>query len=257
MNIINKYSNLSLPQKLFGFFLLALILRFLSYYTNPYLNADSILYLSINFHDMNGQLNEGLKMHSQLPPAMIYFMRVFNFFGINVEIGYRVTSIFFYSFVVFSLFYIAKMMISEKAALFVAFCYAVHPTLIICSHAILRETLSIPFLFFGLSFFLMCLKNKSLLFAILAGVCFAISYMARLEYGIALFGAFTLLLIGQCFKWVKLGEDKRLFWKTTLIALGSMFCLLFIVNIQMKQYDSVWDPFAYRKVKGFFLRAFE
>ena len=149
MILIEKFTGLPLKKKLFLLFFLALSLRFASYFTHPYIHSDSVTYLSINHHDVNGDIQTGLDLHRQLPPAILYYMRIFSSLGINVEIGYRVTTIFLYSFALISFFYISRFFVSEKAALFASFCYACHPKLIEYSHSILRESISIPFMIFG------------------------------------------------------------------------------------------------------------
>ena len=176
MNLIDKISELSTAKKLILLFMLALTLRFLSYYTHPYIHSDSVTYLSINYHDSKGELQKGLDLHRQLPPAILYFMRIFSTLGINVEFGYRFVSVLLYSLVIFPLFYIAKQCVSENASLFTVFCYVCHTKAIGYSHAVLRESLAIPFMIFGLAllFFAYKLNDMIALFKNLTSLVFEI-----------------------------------------------------------------------------------
>lgn len=256
MNLINKFSDLSTSHKLLLLLLLGLVLRFLSYYTHPYIHSDSVLYLSINYHDSNNELQAGLDLHRQLPPAILYFMRIFSTLGVDVEFGYRFTSVLLYSFALYPLFYIAKSFVSEKAALFTVFCYVCHPKLIGYSHAVLRETISIPFMICGLALFLLSFDQKKLKYSSLAGICISISYMSRLEYGIAFILGLVLFCMLIYLNVIKESEDKKRHYISSIVLILTMIPVLLLVNLDMKRHESYWDPFAYRKVKGFVLRTF-
>lgn len=256
MILIEKFTGLPLRKKLILIFFLALTLRFASYYTHPYIHSDSVTYLSINHHDVNGDIQTALDLHRQLPPSILYYMRIFSGLGINVEVGYRVTSIFLYSFALISFFYISRFFISEKTALFASFCYACHPKLIEYSHSILRESISIPFMIFGLSLLLMAFEKNRKNIAAVAGICITISYMARLEYGVAFILGLFLFLFVVALKLVGERKDLIKYLSHSSMIFLTMIPLLLIVNIEMKSYGSFWDPFAYRKVKGFVMRTF-
>ena len=256
MKIIELFNSLSISKKLSLLFILALALRFSSYFTHPYIHSDSVTYLSINYHDSIGDIQTGLELHRQLPPAILYFMRGFSNTGIDVELGYRVTGVIFYSLALFSLFYIARFFISENAALFATFCYVCHPKAVDYSHAVLRETIAIPFMLFGLSFLLMSIEKKKYNIAAASGLCIAFSYMARLEYGVAFILGLIVFVLFILIKKNIFTIDRKRYFLSLGILLSSMISLLVIVNIEMKSYDSYWDPFAYRKVKGFVMRTF-
>lgn len=256
MNLIHKFTGLRTSNKLLLLLLLGLILRFLSYYTHPYIHSDSVTYLSINHHDMNGELQSGLDLHRQLPPAILYFMRVFSYLGIDVEFGYRFTSIILYSFTIFPLFYIAKSFLSEKVALFTVFCYVCHPKLIGYSHAVLRESLSIPFIMLGIALILLSYAKKKLSYSVLAGLFISLSYMSRLEYGIAFILGLILFCSLLFLGLIKEAEPKKKHYLISVTLILTMLPVLFLVNIDMRRHKSNWDPFAYRKVKEFVLRAF-
>lgn len=256
MILIENFANLPLKKKLLILFILALGLRFASFFTHPYIHSDSVTYLSINHHDVNGDIQTGLDLHRQLPPAILYYMRIFSSLGIDVEVGYRVTTIFLYSLALLSFFYISRFFISEKAALFASFCYACHPKLIEYSHSILRESISIPFMIFGLSLLLMAFYKDRKNIAAVSGIFITISYMARLEYGVAFVLGLFLFLLAVALKMVGDRKDFKKYLSLSSMVFVTMIPLLLIVNIEMKSYESYWDPFAYRKVKGFVLRTF-
>lgn len=249
MNLINKFTDLSTTKKLLSLLLLSLILRFLSYYTHPFIHSDSVTYLSINHHDMMGNLQTGLDLYPSFPPAILYFMRFFSLIGVNVELGYRVTGVLLYSFALLGFFSICRHFISENASLFAAFCYVCHPKLIGYSHGVLRETLAIPCMVFGLALFLKYFENKKVTYIFLAGLLVSISYMSRMEYGVSLICG----IIVFCFLVIinkKLKPKREYLLACTYLVL-SMIPLILLAYMHISTYKSHWDPIAYQKIKWF------
>lgn len=248
-NLIYKFTDLRTSNKLILLLLLGLILRFLSYYTHPYIHSDSVTYLSINHHDMNGDLQSGLDLYPTLPPAILYFMRLFSNFDIDVEFGYRVSGVILYSFAVIGFFSICRQFLSENASLFASFCYVCHPKLIGYSHGFLRETLAIPCMIFGLALFLKYFEEKKFHYIFLSGLLVSISYMSRIEYGVSLICGIVVFCF-FVFLNKKLNSKKDYLLPCVYLVL-SMIPLVLLAYLHMRTYESHWDPIGYQKIKWF------
>lgn len=78
--------------------------------------------------------------------------------------------------------------------------------------------------------------------------------MSRLEFGIALLMAMAVYFIATlCNKKIDFINKKECFF-SYLYVLLAMSGLLFAAYLDMKKYNSDWDPLAFNKVSGFITR---
>ena len=167
--LIERLSSLSVKQKLVVIVILGLFLKLLTYWAHPTLHRDSVLYLSINQYAQEGDVDSGLALYPECPPAIYYSLRFVSLFG-NAEIGYRFLSILLYSLTVIPFYHIAfNLTNSQRASLFGALAISIHPKIIDYSHCVLRESISFPFLIFGL-FFLVLAYKENIYWSIAAGI---------------------------------------------------------------------------------------
>jgi asparagine N-glycosylation enzyme membrane subunit Stt3 len=247
----DKLSNLSLKQKLLIIVGIGFVIKVLTFWTHPTLHRDSVLYMSINYHVINGDVNKGLALYPECPPALLYSLKWMSAFG-NPEFCFRCMSLVLYTLVVVPFYFIVRHFTNQRAALLAAFIISVHPKIIDYSHCVLRESISFPFIVFGVFFTVYSYQNKKLWPATLAGLCFSICYMARIEYGLAVFMGIATYLMYLTYQKMFSKEWDLLALKIMSIISVSILPLLFLADWSLKGTVSIWDPWAYHKLEGFF-----
>lgn len=248
----------TVKSKLLAILSLALFLRVCSFFAHPYLQKDSILYLSINHHIVNGNIDKGLELYTLYPPSLLYTLKLIYFTGVPVDIGFRVLSIFLSVLMIIPFFYIARSFLSEKGSLLAAFLLAIHPKVIEYSHTILRESIAYPCIICGVAFMCYAINNKKRSLAILAGLAFAIAYMARVEYGFCVVAALFLFVLADIYQ---AKRDKReIDWhKATIsiICLFAMVPLLVLAWLDLRYTISAWDPLSLNKFLPYIQRVWK
>ncbi|MCM8536371.1 MAG: glycosyltransferase family 39 protein [Lentisphaeraceae bacterium] len=252
---LKKVYNLACQKfrsKLCLILLLATILRISSFLTHPYIKKDSILYLSINHHIVNGNIDTGVDLYHLYPPSMYYLMKWIYLSGLPVELGFRCLAISLSIFMLVPFYLTTRSFVSERSSIFATFLLAIHPKVIEYSHAILRDSIAYPSLVFGVAFICYAIKKNSFFWAALGGVLFAITHMARIEYGLSVIAALLMFVFVDVLRAKKEKIEIDLHTVlTVLISLSSMIIILVIVWFDLDGMALRWDPLSFSKIEPY------
>lgn len=121
---------------------------------NFYENGFNILYPQI---DWGGSTPGYVESEFQLYPFIVSLL--YYFFGVN-DFGGRILSVIFSVLTIYGLYLLTRKIISETAALWSAFIYAVIPLNIYYSRSFMPESMMLMCIVYGILFFYMWIKNE-------------------------------------------------------------------------------------------------
>lgn len=172
---------------MFLILLLALSFRVGRCLAVPYMDKDSVLYLSMANSLLENGLDTAFERNPRIPPLYIFAMAACKkYSGVSMETAGRIVSTVAGTFLVLAIFLMAKLIFqNNNYALIAAFLAATHPFLIIISEDIMRDSLFACLTAFSLLFALYGSEKKNYCLWLLSGLFCAAATMTRSE-GVAI-----------------------------------------------------------------------
>jgi 4-amino-4-deoxy-L-arabinose transferase-like glycosyltransferase len=181
---------------LFLILLLALSFRVGRCLTVPYMDKDSVLYLSMANSILEDGPSSAFERNPRIPPLYIFAVAgCSKYLGLSMETAGRTVSTVAGTFLVLAVFLMAKLVFkNDTYALIAAFLTATHPFLIITSEDIMRDSLFICLTAFSLVFAMYGAEKKNYWYWFISGFFCAAATMTRSE-GIGILFALPLWFI--------------------------------------------------------------
>jgi hypothetical protein len=167
---------------------------------------------------LKGNFIKGLS--TAFHPFYPFLISLVSFDSANVEIAGRLISLFFGTLTLIPVFYLAKEVVGQKAAIFSSLFYSFHPYLATYSGMLLSEATYWGLLTFSVYFFWRGLSRKKVLGCLASGACLGLSYLTRPE-GI---GYLVVFLV-----WIIIDGEMRKGWFRKCFMMGSLIIGFFIL----------------------------
>lgn len=193
------------------------ILRVLALLNNPAIEMDGIQYARAGEAFSAGRFGEGLS--NVFSPGYPLFIALVHSVVPDLELAGRLVSVLFGTLLIGLAFFLGKKVLKDDGkAVWLSFLVAFHPYLVRYSGEVLSESLAIFLFTLAIFSFYMAWQENGSIFAVLSGLCLALTYLTRPEYLI-----FYIPLM-SAFLWRRRIVDSALFL-LPIVVLGSLYML--------------------------------
>ena len=240
----NKGAELN-RKKVIQILLLILLLGFSLRLARCYLvdnfDEDGVSYIRMGQYFAQGEIKKAIEIRPEIPLLYTYLVGVGTEAGFSAEYSGKYINFIAGLFIILALFLIARNVFNDKIALTAAFLGAVHPDFIEESTGIMRESLALCFMMFGLYFAMSAIKKFSWIKWCVAGLFTGLCALTRPE-GMELLLVIPVWLVISFIFYSE--ERKDILLKALpgfILFIIFFFIVVFPVQIYFQKYGSIYN----------------